>query len=618
MEYVGFGFKNFKGIKDLYLPLTPGAVTTLIGLNESGKTTILEAIFCFSYGAENLDAIDPSMASLREPERWIPISKRGNFNDIIEIRADVRLSDEDKRALRKKLKADYGLSVDDIDTKLEIKEQYKFENSRQVPLLPYSRFWALTLRGKKGRQRNLRTYDSQTPEWQGAVNFLKTLLPRIWYFPNFLFELPDRFVLEQTAEDAAAGEEADKSEFYRLTFERAFAQLGSGADLETHVVDRVKSRDKADERSLKSLLFDMGRDMTRKVFDGWNRIFGRAPAEQEVELAADTDEAGAAFLELKIKGPDGYYDLSERSLGFRWFFMFLLMTSYRGIAAEGQAVVFLLDEPASNLHSSAQAELLKSFEALSETSELIYTTHSHHLINIKWLDSAFVVKNEALGDLSFEKYMTESSASQTSISATPYRTFVASNPSSTSYFQPVLDLLEYRPSDLEPVPNVVLVEGKSDFYLLRYAVEVLDRTPSVKLVPGGGAGSLDPLIRLHVGWGKSFVVLLDDDTEGRKQRDRYVKTYGPLVQSRCLTLADLGLPSSIREVEDVIANDDQDKIIDAIFSAGATRPQRKKALLQSVIELYGRREAVPFSNETLTRLDEVLKALSQALEEQET
>jgi len=26
-------------------------VTTLIGLNESGKTTILEAIFCFSYGA---------------------------------------------------------------------------------------------------------------------------------------------------------------------------------------------------------------------------------------------------------------------------------------------------------------------------------------------------------------------------------------------------------------------------------------------------------------------------------------------------------------------------------------------------------------------------------------
>lgn len=617
MEYVGFGFKNYKGIEDLYLPLTPGAVTTLIGLNESGKTTILEAIFCFSYGAENLDAIDPSMASLREPERWIPISKRGNFNETIEIRANVKLSDEDKRTLRRKLKADYDLSVDDIDTKLEITERYSFENSRKVPSTP-SRVWSLALTGRKGRQRIPRRLSAKTAEWQGAIDFLKTLLPRIWYFPNFLFELPDRFALEQAAEAAAAGEEADKSEFYRLTFERILGQLGSGADVGTHIVERVKSGDKADERNLKSLLLDMGRDMTRTVFGGWNRIFGRAPAQQEVELAADTDDAGMAYLELKIKGPDGYYDLSERSLGFRWFFMFLLMTSYRGIASQDQPVVFLLDEPASNLHSSAQAELLNSFEALSETCQLVYATHSHHLINIKWLDSAFVIKNEALGDLSFESYMTETSAAHTSISATLYRAFVASNPSSTSYFQPVLDLLEYRPSDLEPVPNVVLVEGKSDFYLLRYAVDVLGREPSVKLVPGGGAGSLDPLIRLHVGWGKSFIVLLDDDTEGRKQRDRYVKAFGPLIQGGCLTLADLGLPSSVREVEDVIATDDKDVIIGAIYAPSATSPQRKKALMHAVIELYGRRESVPLSDETLTRLDEILIALSHALEEQGT
>lgn len=616
MEYVGFGFKNFKGIEDLYLPLTPGAVTTLIGLNESGKTTILEAIFCFSYGAENLDAIDPSMASLREPERWIPIAKRGNFNDTIEIRACVRLSNEDKRKLRRKMKTDFDLALDDVDTEIEITEQYKFENSRQVTS-DTSRIWSLTLKGKKGRQRKTRTFGAKTPEWQGAVAFLKTLLPRIWYFPNFLFELPDRFVLEATAEAAAAGEEADKSEFYRLTFERILGQLGSGADLETHIVERVKSGEKADERNLRSLLLEMGRDMTQRVFGGWNRIFGRAPAQQEVELAAETDEAGTAYLELKIKGPDGYYDLSERSLGFRWFFMFLLMTSYRGIASEGQSVVFLLDEPASNLHSSAQAELLKSFESLSQTCQLIYTTHSHHLINIKWLDSALVVKNEALGDFSFEKYMTESSAAHTSISATPYRAFVASNPSNTSYFQPVLELLEYRPSDLEPVPNVVLVEGKSDFYFLRYAVDVLGVTPSVKLVPGGGAGTLDPLIRLHVGWGKSFIVLLDDDPEGRKQRDRYVKAFGPLVQGRCLTLADLGLPSSVREVEDVIASDDKDAILAAIFAPGVTRPRGKKGLMQAVIELYGRRETVSLSNETLTALGEILAASFQALEEQE-
>jgi hypothetical protein len=64
-----------------------------------------------------------------------------------------------------------------------------------------------------------------------------------------------------------------------------------------------------------------------------------------------------------------------------------------------------------------------------------------------------------------------------------------------SYFQPVLDLLKYQPSSLEPVPNVVLVEGKSDFYMLRYMNEIIGIDSPVKTVPGTGAGSLDTGLR---------------------------------------------------------------------------------------------------------------------------
>jgi len=49
--------------------------------------------------------------------------------------------------------------------------------------------------------------------------------------------------------------------------------------------------------------------------------------------------------------------------------------------------------------------LLKSFESLAETCHLVYTTHSHHMINLRWLDSAYVVKNDALGSLQFEDYI---------------------------------------------------------------------------------------------------------------------------------------------------------------------------------------------------------------------
>src|SRR4051794_20417625 len=110
MRYKSFAFKNFKGIENLTLDLT-GPVTTLIGLNESGKTTILEAIFCFSYGAEDLQAINPEMASLRIPDQWIPVSQRANFNETIEICADVELSDEDRADLRAHMRREFGLRL---------------------------------------------------------------------------------------------------------------------------------------------------------------------------------------------------------------------------------------------------------------------------------------------------------------------------------------------------------------------------------------------------------------------------------------------------------------------------------------------------------------------------
>lgn len=48
-----------------------------------------------------------------------------------------------------------------------------------------------------------------------------------------------------------------------------------------------------------------------------------------------------------------------------------------------------------------------------------------------------------------------------------------------------------------------MVEGKSDFYLLRYYEEVIQgRGPKDRLrfMPGGGAGTLDELIQLYIGW----------------------------------------------------------------------------------------------------------------------
>ncbi len=593
-------------------------VTALIGLNESGKTTLLEAIYCFEYGSEDLDAINPDLASVHDYAQWIPIANRANFNDRIKIAANVTIDRKDKQALRSHMLREFGLGLWNIPDQVRITESYEFRDSSFHKR--GTNTWALAVEGTIGSQRVPRSYGARTGEWHGAVNFLKARLPRIWYFPNFLFELPEKFCVagpENDNDEEEEYEESDRDRFYRRIFNNMLTQTVTGSSLET-VVTRARSSHRADRRNLDALMLAVSEAVTRIVFEGWNRIFGRtAPAAQEVHIDVDTDSTGEVYLTLRIKGPDGYYDLSERSLGFRWFFMFLLMTSFQGSGGDdGSKPLLLLDEPASNLHSSAQAELLKSFENLAAKCNVVYATHSHHLINLRWLESAYVVKNTALGSFEMPEYLNIRMGARTSITAMKYRQFVNAHPDQVSYIQPVLDVMDYRPSELEPVPNVVLVEGKSDFYLLRYLTEVLDFDPDIRTVPGGGAGSLDTLIRLHIGWGKSFVILLDGDHEGRKQRARYMEEFGPMITGRCVLLPDMCNDQSVSEIEDLLADTDKTKIINAVVAGQATNGASKKLFNQAVMELYARKSKITLGRKSKSRVKVLIDGLTALLDEQ--
>ncbi|MDN3460806.1 AAA family ATPase [Rhodococcus sp. APC 3903] len=610
MRYQSFKFSNFKGIDSAEIKIN-GGVTTLIGLNESGKTTLLEAMFCFSYGDADIDSISPELKSLRDPVQWIPIAQRANFNGEVTITAKVALEAGDKSAFIQYLKQNWNFSSASAPETLDITERYLFKNSRfEKKRLA----WGLKLAGLKGLERKQREYGAATPEWQGSVKFLATRLPRIWYFPNFLFDLPDRFELSATT-DSQGNENSDRNRFYRSTFDQILSRVSAGANIEDHIVTRLRSKDWMDQRSLEALLLEMSRYVGNTVFGGWNRILGRSAPLGEVEIKAASEGDDSNFLTLRIKGPDGYYDLAERSLGFRWFFMFLLMTSFRDDSATPSRPIFLLDEPASNLHPKAQAELLKSFENLASQCHLVYTTHSHHLINIKWLDDAKVVKNTALGSLDFDSYIEANMSANTSISTVPYRRFVNENPDQLSYFQPVLDMLDYQPSRLEPIDEIVLVEGKSDFYYLRYMADVIKIKTELKFIPGGGAGSLEPLIRLYIGWGKNFVILLDGDAEGMKQRRRYIEEFGHFVSSRCLILPEICDDDKIEEIEDLFSDTDSISIATAIGSRPAAgKKLTKKEKLNSMMEVLARGEVVTVDSATKARVELLFDKLAKSID----
>lgn len=228
------------------------------------------------------------------------------------------------------------------------------------------------------------------------------------------------------------------------------------------------------------------------------------------------------YASFYVSDGESRYAISERSLGFRWFFSFLLFTAFKQV--KQRKTIFIFDEPAANLHAKAQAELLTSFSKIaSDGNRVIYSTHSHHMINPRWLSGAYIVENTALDYDVGDTFGLSTKA--TNIKVTNYRQFVSTYPTRSSYFQPVIKKLEYVSPEVVGSAPFLLVEGVSDYYALRLVARICNLSLSYRLVPGVGAGASGPLISQFLGRGDKFFILLDDDKAGRKEADRYMNEW---------------------------------------------------------------------------------------------
>ncbi|WP_339705261.1 AAA family ATPase [Algoriphagus aquimarinus] len=596
MKFTYFKFKNFKGIEDQTLSLTKGSnIFTLVGLNESGKTTILEAINFFSHKPESLAVLELDSYSIDDIHNLIPINKRDNFNDSIIIEAGLELSESDIKEIKKEIYKANEIIVSECAYKVSYTQTYHFKNSIHQPSKNIFS-WIFWAKGKKksAKKTKLLTNDENQP---ANLNFIRKNIPSILYFPNFLFEFPEKIYLDDKIADL-------KHIFYQKIIQDVLDSLDNDTNIKEHLIARIESDEKNEKRNLNSLIGKMERKLSNVIFDSWNEIFNKKINQKEISLYADSDENGT-YLEFNIKDDVDTYRVNERSLGFRWFFVYILLTQFRSFRKQNNNAFFIFDEPASNLHPSAQSELLKSFENLPN---VLYTTHSHYLINPKWLESTYVVKNKGIDYENEAEY----NSKNTDISVMKYREFASKFPSQTSYFQPILEILEYKPANLDLVPNVIITEGKNDFYTFKYFQETIKKYKNpLSFIPGTSSSNLTNLISLYLGWGKKFIVLLDSDSAGIKEKKRYIEIFGKSVEDIIITYEDINPLWVNFETEKLFNTTDQLKIQTANYPTETSF--EKKIFNRSIQENYAIGKTTALEKESTDNFKTTLDFLKEKI-----
>lgn len=526
MKYQKFVIENYKAIKDAFLDLTAEGLVLLLGVNESGKTSVLRAVESFDYTNDNQDeaARNRFYKSIRnklELDSTASIKaeiliERGDLEKITEILKDYLLNENLEKLKRLKL--------------LSVIRSFNYKNAEFVNE-SYSLDTGL---------KSLLNLTDETIESTLSKSLLK-ICPSIQYFEDFKDQIPDFISLTQGVQ------------WYDPDWASTIEGLFFHAD---PAVSVEQFQNLTDVNARQTVLNKVNLSLNKQFTDRWNKKLKGVKSIHRVSLVYNPADKLFTF---EIVGADGVtvFAIGERSKGALWYFTFLLKTEFRKkkLRAELGKTLYLIDEPGSNLHSSAQTNMVIDFRTLASDSNVIYTTHSQYLIDKENLSNVYIVE-----------------CPKSIVKVMKYQEYLQGKKIKTSYYQPIIDALEIQPFSLEiPWNKVLLVEGVYDYCGFKLMFEkILKYKMGFIILPATGASTLSTLISLHIGWGTNFFVLLDNDDEGRMNQKSYLDKF-PTLSNKIKTL-DFVISSKDCEFEDLFSKKErEDMAVIAGFSTTLTK-----------------------------------------------
>ena len=295
-------------------------------------------------------------------------------------------------------------------------------------------------------------------------------------------------------------------------------------------------------RILKQKIENLNQSLTHNFHDFWQQSIGRnnkihIQFELEHYNASYGDKAGRPYLEFWIKDEGERLYPKQRSRGVRWFLSFYLELK-ASAALKDRQLVLLVDEPGVSLHARAQEDVLKVFEDIKDEIQIIYTTHSPHLVEINKLHRVLAIQRDDLESMRSTTRILDpmSLSSATANTLTPLQSIMGNPMAGDGFSSRKVNLI---------------VNDTGSFYILSAIMILTSFKGKVSVIPSTGVPTIPLLCNIMMGWGMDFAVMLFDNKEERDLSELLKETvFNTDASSRELVIR---MPENISNAEDLLS-----------------------------------------------------------------
>lgn len=275
------------------------------------------------------------------------------------------------------------------------------------------------------------------------------------------------------------------------------------------------------------ILSEASEALTKALNDKWNQ--GKNLKWKLIHSGTNGDHIRIQIADPSINSR--YTRPSLRSSGFQTFFILSMMISARTKQNPANSYIYLFDEPGTYLHPAAQLDLQRSFEAIADNAQIIYTTHSLFLVNKNYPERNRVISKHKDG---------------TKIDQKPFQ----------KNWKAVRDSLGILMSNNFMIAEkTLLVEGPSDIVYLYNCIKRLKKKDLVdidlndlSIVDAGTSRNYAAMAKLMLAEGRSVVALLDGDDAGKKIEEELKKTCEAETKAKTFQIEKLPDNKSIEDI----------------------------------------------------------------------